>query len=88
MYKTISKFLFCSIVLAQGVFASDQIPGAPQTKPILLRGGIIHTISGETLAPGAVLFDKGKIVAVDRTIDPPADAIIVELAGKRLPRFD
>ncbi len=84
MYKTISKFLFCSIVLAQGVFASDQIPGAPQTKPILLRGGIIHTISGETLAPGAVLFDKGKIVAVDRTIDPPADAIIVELAGKHV----
>ncbi|MDP7206868.1 MAG: imidazolonepropionase, partial [Pirellulaceae bacterium] len=47
-----------------GLPASDEIPGAPQDHPIALVGGTVHTVSGGTLKGGAVLFDKGRIIAV------------------------
>ena len=38
---------------------------------LLLTGATVHTISGETLAPGQVLIRDGKIAAVGKTV--PAD---------------
>jgi imidazolonepropionase-like amidohydrolase len=64
--------------------AADQVPGAAQTTPVLLSGGDVHTVSGDVIPSGQVLFDKGKIVAVGKTVEAPADAKRVDVAGKRV----
>jgi len=65
-------------------FASDPIPAAKQKRPIALVGGTIHTVSGEVIANGTILFDKGKIVAVGQTVTIPADAERISVAGKHV----
>ena len=42
--------------------AHDQIPGAPQTVPIVIEGGTIHVIDGPDIENGQVLFENGKII--------------------------
>ena len=50
---------------------------------LLLSGATVHTVAGETLAPGQVLIRGGKIAAVGQTV--PADgAAQVDLAGRHL----
>lgn len=44
--------------------ASDAIPGAPQTTPIVITGATIHTVSGPVIESGDLLFDRGRIVMV------------------------
>lgn len=62
--------------------ANDQIPGTPQTKPILIRGAVVHTIDGDVIDGGEVLFDAGKIVAVGKDIaDVPDDAVVIDASG-------
>jgi len=50
---------------------------------LLLMGATVHTISGETLAPGQVLIRDGKIAALGKTV--AADGVAsVDLAGQHL----
>ena len=71
---------FCLLLFAGAIAA------APLTAPaesFLLSGATVHTISGETLAPGQVLVRDGKIAAVGKTV--PADgAASIDLAGQHL----
>ena len=39
------KQTIIAIFLSTFLFANEQIPAAPQKKPILLKNGFIHTIS-------------------------------------------
>ncbi|MBM3833914.1 MAG: amidohydrolase family protein [Verrucomicrobia bacterium] len=50
---------------------------------LLLRGATVHTVSGETIAPGDVLIRNGKIAAVGKTIKTN-DATVVSLTGQHL----
>ena len=50
---------FLSFFLLSVCFSSDQIPGLEQKRPILLRGGILHTISGDVLEGHDMLFANG-----------------------------
>src|SRR5208337_1904851 len=62
------------------------IAGAPLSagaEAVLLSGATVHTISGETLAPGQVLIRDGKIAAVGKTV-PAEGATTIELAGQHL----
>jgi imidazolonepropionase-like amidohydrolase len=70
--------------LVAGAVASDQIPGAKQTKPIVLKGGIVHTVSGATIEGGAVVFVDGKITAVGKEVAIPEGAEVVDCAGKHV----
>lgn len=49
----------------------------------VLAGATVHTISGETLAPGQVLIRDGKIVAVGTNV-PAGGASSIDLAGQHL----
>ena len=51
---------------------SRQIPAPPQNHPVIIHGGTVHTVSGEVIDNGYVIFDKGKITAVGQG-EPPAD---------------
>ncbi len=66
------------------VHANDQIPGAKQSKPILIRGAIVHRVDAETIENGSVLFDQGKIIAVGDNIDAPEGAEVIDAAGKHV----
>ena len=51
------NFLFAATNLS----GSDQIPAPVQDHPILLKGGIIHTVAGEILSNYDLLFEDGII---------------------------
>ncbi len=64
--------------------ASDQIPGAPQKKPIALVNGVIHTLTGEPIQEGTLVFDKGVITEIGPRMQPPAGADVIDLKGKHV----
>ena len=47
------------------ILSNDQIPGTDQKRPILLRGGTLHTVSGDVLEKYDLLFAEGKIITID-----------------------
>ena len=59
-------YLFTASLL----FSSNQIPGLDQKRPILLKGGTIHTMTGDILEGYDLLFAKGKIISIDEEIQP------------------
>ncbi len=85
-YSTRSIFIATIVFASIGglSIASDQIPGAKQKEPLLLQGGIIHTVSGETFSPGSILIVDGKIKAVGKDIAKPDKAKVIELGGKHV----
>lgn len=82
-FKFLTVCLFASIIPATAL-PSDQIPGAPQKKPIALFNGVLHPISGPAIEDGTVIFDNGKIVDLGRRMKPPADATVIDLEGKHV----
>jgi imidazolonepropionase-like amidohydrolase len=50
--------------------------------PVLIRNATILTGTGQEIANGAVLFREGRIVAVGQNVQAPAEAIVVDGAGK------
>lgn len=76
------------ILLVAGLFghliASDQIPAPPQDHPIALKSATIHTVSGETIPEGIVLFDNGVITAIAKDIALPDETEVIELPGKHV----
>ena len=77
--RTFFPLLFVSIL-----FSNDQIPGTDQKRPILLRGGILHTVSGEILEEHDLLFAEGKIVTIDEQIQPSPETDIYDIYGKHV----
>jgi imidazolonepropionase-like amidohydrolase len=77
-----------SLGTASAIHASDQVPGRPPTGPVLLRGGDVHTVSGDVLRGGWVLLDQGKIAGVGKKEDAapalPASGKTIHVAGKRV----
>jgi len=50
---------------------------------LLLKGATVHTISGDTLSPGQVLIEEGKIIAVDKQVSARG-ARSIDLTGQHL----
>ncbi len=69
------------ILCASIGLASDQIPGAKQTRSIVIMGATVHTVSGDAIENGSVVFSAGKITAVGRSVAFPADAERLEAKG-------
>ena len=75
---------FFPLLLVSILFSNDQIPGTDQKRPILLRGGILHTVSGEILEEHDLLFAEGKIVTIDEQIQPSPETDIYDIYGKHV----
>ena len=71
------RALLVATLLAQVTVASA---GA---ESLLLTGATVHTVSGETLLPGQVLVENGKIAAVGKTLSSPG-AKVIDLSGQHL----
>ncbi len=68
----------------QSVRCGQEIPGAPQTKPVAIVGATVHTITQGTIQRGTVLFDNGVVVAVGTNVQIPQGAVVVKADGKHV----
>jgi len=79
------KLILLSLVLTGSIVSisgSDQVPAAKQDHPIVLIGGTIHTVSGEIISSGEILFVDGKITEVGATVSRPANVEVIDISGK------
>lgn len=77
------NLLICLLHCAASL-ASDQIPGAPQTKPIALVNAVVHTLTGPPIENGVLVFDQGKITAIGTEVQPPDGAEVIDLNGQHV----
>ncbi len=66
------------------VMSSDQIPGAKQKNPILIRNATVHTVTQGTLPGTSVLIKEGKISEIGANIQPLDGYEIIDAAGQHL----
>ena len=78
-----------SLLMAATAIAADQQnnPYAstyqpPATRPTVIRNATILTAAGPVIENGAVLLQNGKVAAVGRTVNAPADALVIDASGK------
>lgn len=76
------RLLLAAACCVNTAFATNLIPGAPQTKPIAILHGKVFTVSHGIIENGTVIFDKGKITAVGTNEPIPADAEVIDATGK------
>jgi imidazolonepropionase-like amidohydrolase len=67
----------CGVLLIFGILRGDWERG-----DLLVRGGTIITITGETIEDGSILIRDGIIRRVDREVPEPADVRIYDATGK------
>ncbi len=84
MKKPTTVLILSTLLLVGFLNASDQIPAPRQSKPIVLFGGTIHTVSGASIANGEILFENGKIKEIGTRVTRPAGAEIIDLQGKHV----
>ena len=79
-----NKFFLILALASLAARASDSIPVPKPGKPVLLRGGTIHTVSGADLAATDLLLRDGKIAAFGTKLAAPQDATVVDVSGKHI----
>ena len=77
------RYVFLTFLFS-ALFSNDQIPGNDQKRPILLKGGTLHTVSGDVLKEHDLLFAEGRIITIDEQIQPSPDTDIYEIYGKHV----
>lgn len=80
--KTFSTIL--CLLIASFAVAQDEVPGKPQTTPLAITGGTVHTIDGDTIKNGTVVFEDGKITKVGANVELPAGVETINAAGKHV----
>jgi imidazolonepropionase-like amidohydrolase len=65
---------------AGGAYASTYRP--PAAPPLVIRNATILTAAGDRIEHGSLLLRDGKVAAVGAAIEVPADAVVLEAAGK------
>lgn len=87
MRQTITSLLgAAAAMLLMPVMAAghDLVPGPPQERPVLLKGGDLYTVSDGVLTSTDLLFAAGEIQAIGKDLAPPADAEVIDVSGKRV----
>ena len=76
--------LACWLCLGGCLPAVAQVPAPPQDHPIALVGGTVHTVSGDTLESGTVLFVDGKLTAIGPSVQLPEGTESIDVTGKHI----
>ncbi|MDX1946679.1 MAG: amidohydrolase family protein [Pirellulaceae bacterium] len=84
LHLALSFALLATLSLAATCFAHPEVPGAPQKGPIALTNATIHPVSGPVIEQGTLVFSGGKIAAVGKDAKIPAEAAVLDLAGKHV----
>ena len=77
------KIIFTLFLFSPGI-SNDQIPGEEQKRPIILKGGIIHTVSTDVFEGYDILFSKGKIVRIEKNIMASPETDVYDVFGKHI----
>ena len=77
------KIIFTLFLFSLGN-SNDQIPGEEQKRPIILKGGIIHTVSTDVFEGYDILFSKGKIVRIEKNIMASPETDVYDVFGKHI----
>jgi len=59
-----------------------QVPAPKQAGPIVVKGADIHTLTGNVIENGQILFENGVITEIGQSINYPDNTVIVEADGK------
>lgn len=80
------NLLILLVVLAAqlNAFAGDEIPGAAQQTPIVLKNAVLFGTPSLNAQPQSVVFDKGIITEIGPTVTIPPNARVIDCAGKRV----
>jgi imidazolonepropionase-like amidohydrolase len=78
------KPAFCLLFLSSLAFAQPPTPGKPQDKPIVLKGGTIHTATGQVLPNTSIAFENGKITDIGTDVATNIGAEIIDVSGKHI----
>ncbi len=70
--------------LSNYAWSSDQIPGAKQTKPIVIVNATLHPVASEVVTAAAIVLQDGKITALGQNIALPSDATRIDAAGSHV----
>ena len=71
-------------LIPNDLIASDQIPGGPQKRTIIIRNATVHTVSGDTIPNGCVIFKDGKITEIGVNPSFPGDAEAIDAKGQHV----
>ena len=77
------KIIFTLFLFSLGI-SNDQIPGEDQKRPIILKGGILHTVSTDVFQGYDILFSKGKIVRIEKNIMASPETDVYDVFGKHI----
>ena len=77
------KIIFTLFLFSLGI-SNDQIPGEDQKRPIILKGGILHTVSTDILEGYDILFSKGKIIRIEKNIMASPETDVYDVFGKHI----
>ena len=86
MKKTYISVIILLVFIIQATAQSPVVAPA-QKKTIMLKGGTIHTGTGDVIENGTVVFSSGKIISVGKTSDIKAgtqDIEIIDVTGKQV----
>ena len=78
-----SRLIFILMIFST-IYGNNQIPGTDQKRPILLRGGTLHTVTGDVLEEHDLLFAEGKIITIDEQIQPSPETDVLDIYGKHV----
>ncbi|RUO77939.1 amidohydrolase family protein [Idiomarina seosinensis] len=81
---TLAAAVLSTLVAAPTALANDQVPGEKQQQPIVLQGGTLHTVANGTLTDTDLVFSDGKITAIGKDVDVPAQAQVVDISGQHV----
>jgi imidazolonepropionase-like amidohydrolase len=78
-----------ALVMTLTAQASDTVPPPPQTRPLLITGATLHTVSGPVLVGGRMLIERGRITAIagagEALPQPQGGAAeVVDLGGRHV----
>ena len=79
----IIKIIFTLLLISLAI-SNDQIPGEEQKRPIILKGGILHTVSTDVFEGYDILFSKGKIVRIEKNIMASPETDVYDVFGKHI----
>lgn len=84
--KIVNLIGFILVVLAFSGLneVKAQIPAAPQSEPIVLIGGTIHTVTNGMIENGTIVFENGVITAIGTDVSYPEGAIVKDVSGKHI----
>lgn len=77
-----SRAIFVCLLAAAAAAAAFAQPAPPGA--FILKGGAIHTISGDVIENGSVLVRDGKIVAVGKNFTTPEGYQVIDIHGQQV----